>query len=98
MNFKKQIQDIDALEKKIDYSFNDKSILIQSLTHTSFDSNKFSNMERLEFLGDRVLGLVISEAIFSKFNSFNEGELSRYHNYLVPVSYTHLTLPTILRV
>ena len=77
MNFKKQIQDIDALEKKIDYSFNDKSILIQSLTHASFDNNKFSNMERLEFLGDRVLGLVISEAIFSKFNSFNEGDLTK---------------------
>ena len=40
-------------------------------------------MERLEFLGDRVLGLVISEAIFSKFDLFNEGDLSKYHNYLV---------------
>ena len=83
MNSKKQIQGIDNLEKKIGYSFNDKSILIQSLTHTSFDNNKFSSMERLEFLGDRVLGLVISEAIFSKFDLFNEGDLSKYHNYLV---------------
>ena len=83
MSFKKHIKGLDALEKKIGYSFRDKSILTKSLTHPSFDNNKFSNMERLEFLGDRVLGLVISEAIFLKFNSFNEGSLSRYHNYFV---------------
>ena len=40
-------------------------------------------MERLEFLGDRVLGLIIAEKIFIKFNSRNEGELSSYFNYLV---------------
>ena len=83
MSFKKHIKGLDALEKKIGYSFRDKSILTKSLTHPSFDNNKFSNMERLEFLGDRVLGLVISEAIFLKLNSFNEGSLSRYHNYFV---------------
>ena len=77
MSFKKHIKGLDALEKKIGYSFRDKSILTKSLTHPSFDNNKFSNMERLEFLGDRVLGLVISEAIFWKFNSFNEGRNNR---------------------
>ena len=40
-------------------------------------------MERLEFLGDRVLGLIIAEKIFIKFNSRKEGELSSYFNYLV---------------
>ena len=52
MSFKKHIKGLDALEKKIGYSFRDKSILTKSLTHPSFDNNKFSNMERLEFLGD----------------------------------------------
>ena len=83
MKFKKQIPDLIKLENLIGYSFNDKDILIQSLTHPSSENSKFSNMERLEFLGDRVLGLIIAEKIFIKFNSRKEGELSSYFNYLV---------------
>lgn len=83
MKFKKQIPDLIKLEKLIGYSFNDKDILTQSLTHPSSENSKFSNMERLEFLGDRVLGLIIAEKIFIKFNSRKEGELSSYFNYLV---------------
>ena len=47
-----------TLEKKISIKFKDKNLLSQSLTHKSFDSN--INNEKLEFLGDRVLGLVIA--------------------------------------
>lgn len=83
MKFKKQIPDLIKLENLIGYSFNDKDILTQSLTHPSSENSKFSNMERLEFLGDRVLGLIIAEKIFIKFNSRKEGELSSYFNYLV---------------
>ena len=83
MKFKKQIPDLIKLENLIGYSFNDKDILTQSLTHPSSENSKFSNMERLEFLGDRVLGLIIAEKIFIKFNSLKEGELSSYFNYLV---------------
>ncbi|MDB9925983.1 ribonuclease III [Hyphomicrobiales bacterium] len=83
MKFKKQIPDLIKLENLIGYSFNDKDILTQSLTHPSSENSKFSNMERLEFLGDRVLGLIIAEKIFIKFNSQKEGELSSYFNYLV---------------
>ena len=83
MKFKKQIPNLENLEDIINYNFKDKSILIQSLTHPSSENSKFSNMERLEFLGDRVLGLVISEAIFLKFSLLKEGELSNYYNYLV---------------
>ena len=83
MKFKKQIPDLIKLENLIGYSFDDKDILIQSLTHPSSENSKFSNMERLEFLGDRVLGLIIAEKIFIKFNSRKEGELSSYFNYLV---------------
>lgn len=83
MKFKKQIPNLENLEDIINYNFKDKSILIQSLTHPSSENSKFSNMERLEFLGDRVLGLVISEAIFLKFSLLREGELSNYYNYLV---------------
>ena len=83
MKFKKQIPDLIKLEDLIGYSFNDRDILTQSLTHPSSENSKFSNMERLEFLGDRVLGLIIAEKIFIKFNSRKEGELSSYFNYLV---------------
>ena len=83
MKFEKQIPNLENLEDIINYNFKDKSILIQSLTHPSSENSKFSNMERLEFLGDRVLGLVISEAIFLKFSLLREGELSNYYNYLV---------------
>ena len=51
-----------ALEKVIGISFNDKEILIKSLTHKSYNNN--NNNEKLEFLGDRVLGIIISEKIF----------------------------------
>ena len=81
--FYTQMKRTEDGQEIIKYNFNDKSLLIKSLTHTSASTEKVSSMERLEFLGDRILGLVISEAIFSKFNSFNEGDLSRYHNYLV---------------
>ena len=53
------------LEKIIKYSFKNNSLLSQSLTHKSFDN--INNNEKLEFLGDRVLGLVISQKLLEKF-------------------------------
>ena len=47
------------LEKKIKINFKDKNLLLRSLTHKSFD--RVNNYEKLEFLGDRVLGLIISK-------------------------------------
>ena len=54
--------DYSKLEKKIDYKFKNKDLLVQSLTHKSF--NKINNNEKIEFLGDRVLGLVIAKKTF----------------------------------
>ena len=51
--------DYSKLEKKIEITFKNKDLLIQSLTHKSFDKKK--NNEKIEFLGDRVLGLVIAK-------------------------------------
>ena len=50
---------LKELEKILDYTFKDKILLHKALTHKSFDSQK--NNEKLEFLGDRVLGLIISK-------------------------------------
>ncbi len=75
---------LDDLENKIDYVFKSKDLLIQSLTHTSVQFNNKPNKlkesskhyERLEFLGDRVLGLVVSEYLFSAFPNEDEGDLN----------------------
>ena len=66
---------VSALEKKIGISFKNKNILIKSLTHKSF--NSFDNNEKLEFLGDRVLGLIISKKLLEIFPKDKEGVLDK---------------------
>ena len=58
---------LKELENSIKYSFKNKSLLESALTHKSFDSNK--NNEKLEFLGDRVLGLIIAKILLDKYPS-----------------------------
>ena len=72
---------IQKLEEKIGYVFNDKHWLERALTHSS--TNDSFNYQRLEFLGDRVLGLVIADALFDKFKKENEGGLAKRHTALV---------------
>ena len=73
---------IDQLEKQIKYKFKNVNLLIEALTHSSYNLKKSrvtnKNYERLEFLGDRVLGLVLAEYFFKHFPSFNEGSLNDY--------------------
>jgi ribonuclease-3 len=69
-----------AIEHTIAYSFNDKSLLIQALTHSSHSAN---HNERLEFLGDSVLSIIVTTFIYNKYHGFNEGELSRIRSYVV---------------
>ncbi len=66
---------ISTLEKKIGITFKNKNILIKSLTHKSFNSN--NNYEKLEFLGDRVLGLIISKTLLEIFPNDDEGRLDK---------------------
>lgn len=89
-------KNIDKFEKHIGYIFKNKNLLIESLIHPSFiKDNKinkvstFSNFERLEFLGDRVLGLAISAIIYKKFSNSNEGDLSKRLSYLVQKNFLH---------
>ena len=74
---------LKMFEEIIKYNFNDKSLLTKSLTHTSASTEKVYSMERLEFLGDRILGLVISEELFLKYPGLKEGELSKKYSFLV---------------
>lgn len=67
----------------IGYEFSGTENLMRALTHSSATSATGGNYERLEFLGDRVLGLVIAQLLFSEFPDADEGELSRRYNLLV---------------
>ena len=69
------------LEKKIKIIFKDKNLLIKSLTHKSFD--KENNNEKIEFLGDRVLGLIISKKLLEIYPNVNEGILDKKFASLV---------------
>ena len=69
------------LEKCLDYQFKDKNLIIEALTHKSF--KKSYNNERLEFLGDAVLNLIVGEYLFNQFPTSNEGDLSKTRASLV---------------
>ena len=69
------------LEEILDYQFNDRHLLERALTHSS--TNDDYNYQRLEFLGDRVLGLVMAHALFTEFKGENEGGLAKRHTALV---------------
>ena len=71
---------LDRLQRKIDYQFQDTWLLKQALTHRSAGHK---HNERLEFLGDAILNLTIAEALFHQFPKCNEGELSRMRATLV---------------
>ena len=73
--------DYIKLEKKIKINFKNKDLLIQSLTHKSFD--KESNNEKVEFLGDRVLGLVIAKKLLEIYPNEKEGILDKKFASLV---------------
>ena len=72
---------IKELEKIIKYNFKKPSLLVKALTHKSFDNN--INNEKLEFLGDRVLGLIISEKLLDKYPDENEGIIDKKFANLV---------------
>jgi ribonuclease-3 len=74
------IQDPGRLESKLGYRFKDPALLSQALTHRSAGRQ---NNERLEFLGDAILDLVIAECLFERYSSATEGELSRMRANLV---------------
>ncbi len=75
--------ELSQFETRIGYRFSDPELLIRALTHSSISSATRPDNQRLEFLGDRVLGLVISEALFAADVSASEGQLAPRFNALV---------------
>ena len=73
--------DINKLQKSLKIKFKDRSLLIKALTHKS--ANQQINNEKLEFLGDRVIGLVLSKKLFDLYPNENEGVLDKRFARLV---------------
>ena len=77
----RKAKELPALEERLGYKFADRALFERALTHISALSgganNRASSYQRLEFLGDHVLGLVISDMLYRAFPKANEGELSR---------------------
>ena len=82
------MNDYSQLEKRLNYTFKNKQLIIEALTHKSH--KKPYNNERLEFLGDDVLDLIVGEYLFNKFPKSDEGILSKIRASLV--NETGLTL------
>ena len=70
-------------ERRIGFVFSDKSLLRAALTHASGAQNRLASNERLEFLGDAILGAVVCEILFHRFPHFLEGDLTRLKSIVV---------------
>jgi ribonuclease-3 len=79
------VRKLKELEGRLGYAFEDRALLKKALTHASVRqaSAKRRDNERLEFLGDRVLGLAVAELLSELYPAANEGQLARVYNRLV---------------
>jgi ribonuclease-3 len=75
------MKEVKKLEECLGYQFRDKNLIVEALTHKSY--KKPYNNERLEFLGDAVLNLIVGEYLYNKFKDSNEGTLSKIRANLV---------------
>jgi ribonuclease-3 len=91
---------LQELQRRLQYEFATPSLLARALTHRSFSADHY---ERLEFLGDSVLGLAISDLLYARLGNLPEGDLSRVRANLVKQDTLHqlavgLGLPELLRL
>jgi ribonuclease-3 len=74
---------VSACEEALDYRFRDPHLLELALTHASVARTRIESNERLEFLGDAILGAIICEVLYHQYPDFPEGELTRIKSSLV---------------
>jgi ribonuclease-3 len=89
-----------ALQKRLQHQFVDDSLLMRAVTHRSFSAD---HNERLEFLGDAVLGVVVADMLYQRLKNLPEGDLSRVRANLVKQDTLHqlsesLGLPEVIRL
>ena len=73
----------ERAEQVLGYKFKNANLLREALTHASIADNRLDSNERMEFLGDAVLDLVICEALYSKFPQYQEGDLTKVKSAVV---------------
>ena len=66
-----------ACERRLGYKFKNRGILCEAITHASVANTRLSSYERLEFLGDSILGFVVCEYLFHEFPDWLEGDLTK---------------------
>ncbi len=74
---------VEQIEAILEYVFQDKSLLVEAFTHSSAADDRRNSNERMEFLGDAVLAVVICQALFEKFPRLLEGDLTKMKSALV---------------
>ncbi len=74
---------VQQAQDLLGYEFNDPELLRQALTHASVADSRLASNERLEFLGDSVLAIVVCEELFERFPEFLEGELTKLKSVIV---------------
>lgn len=89
-----------ALQQRVQHTFADPGLLVRALTHRSFSSD---HNERLEFLGDSVLGVVVADMLYQRLKNLPEGDLSRVRANLVKQDTLHqlaltLGIPDVIRL
>ncbi len=74
---------LETCERRIGYCFRDKGLLRSALTHASGAEHRLASNERLEFLGDAILGAVVCEQLFRQYPEFLEGDLTKLKSIVV---------------
>jgi ribonuclease-3 len=78
-----QLGDLERCERRIGYTFQDKMFLVAALTHASGAQHRLASNERLEFLGDAILGAVVCELLFVQYPEYLEGDLTKIKSVVV---------------
>ncbi len=78
-----QVACLETCERRIEYVFSDKSLLRAALTHASGAHHRLASNERMEFLGDAILGAVVCELLYRQYPDYLEGDLTRIKSIVV---------------
>src|SRR5262245_37367098 len=78
-----QLPELARCERRIGYTFRDKSLLSASLTHASGAQHRLASNERLEFLGDAILGAVVCELLYTQYPEYLEGDSTKIKSVVV---------------
>jgi ribonuclease III len=73
----------EKLEERIGYRFKDRNLLVSAMTHSSGAEHRLASNERMEFLGDSILGVVVCELIYHQYPTYLEGDLTRIKSIVV---------------